>query len=164
MKKHLMIDAFLISMIACIFSYGGFVQLFDSHYMALEYPVEPCCVMRETMEIPESQVIVQSDRELVLKTARLIANLHEYEPNVYDCSEFSRDLRAQLYSIGIKSRVIFTKVNCEAPGWDRELCYMYDGKHEFVHVPHIDMYIEATAGIEIAHSELLSVYGYVEPE
>ncbi len=162
MNKYFVSSVFLWSLIFCIPGYFVFAGVFDSHYMSYEEPVSHCCAIKVTRDIPESQVIVVSDKQLALDQARIIA-MREYVINRYDCDEFSWDLRAQLYSIGIKSKVVYGKVNCSAPSWAPE-CEEYGGSHAWLYIPILDMYIEATTGDEIPKENLLSVYGYVEPK
>ncbi len=80
---------------------------------------------------------------------------HTYVVDVYDCSEFSRDLAAALRSSGWKARPYTVTVDCGSGLFGPE-CQQQKNNHMIVHVR--DVYIEATTG-EVISPKDYKAYG-----
>jgi hypothetical protein len=76
-----------------------------------------------------------------------VAEATEYVVDVYDCTEFSRDLAKELQLKGYKAKAILTTVDCSSESWvTSPTCYQRKNNHMIVEV---SKYIEATRGFEI---------------
>lgn len=93
------------------------------------------------------------------KLQRIIKNVskaHEYEADVYDCTEFSEALTERLRDRGWKASVEFVRVDCDTDYWSGTTCEEYDGAHNIVRLD--ELYIEAVSGRIIMPHEY-DVYG-----
>jgi len=79
----------------------------------------------------------------------------EYQPNIYDCTEFSQELVNRLKSRGWKAKTKLVTVECDSDYWDKD-CEQFRYNHMIVQVD--KLYIEATTG-EIIPPEDYIYYG-----
>ena len=82
------------------------------------------------------------DKPIYVSVAEYIANRQEYELNVYDCTEFSRDLALGLRELKIKADVIQGYYYDNGDG----NCSIDNCKHDWVCLPDQDVCIEAVHG------------------
>jgi len=78
------------------------------------------------------------------RAVKHIANANEYQVDVYDCTEFSRDLTDKLNGYGWDAEQTQVVVDCDFEWFDTETCEQFDGRHDIVKVK--EVYIEATSG------------------
>jgi len=85
---------------------------------------------------------------IFLKTVQDVSNEREYEIDVYDCTEFAKELSRRLSNLGFDSEDMHTNIDCSAwefsDDYTYEDCLEIDGGHRIVKLE--EVYIEATSG------------------
>jgi hypothetical protein len=87
--------------------------------------------------------IKEYERSQVEWLAFTMANSKEYILDVYDCTEFSRDLANELKKLGYDAETILVTVDCDSGLFDKSTCRDYKNNHEIVRIV---QYLEATKG------------------
>lgn len=72
------------------------------------------------------------------------SNARPYEVNVYDCTEFSKNLAHDLNELNWSAEDVYVKVNCSSGLFEMSSCLNSSGGHRIVKVD--DVWIEATSG------------------
>lgn len=111
-------------------------------------------IYKESKKVEWENTYLQPD--VFKETAVRIAKATEYEMDVYDCTEFSRDLAHDLKRQGWDADSQFTITDCESGLFEKTSCEKYDGGHQIVKVRRI--YIEAVSG-NIIHPDDYKAYG-----
>lgn len=125
---------------------------------------EPVVVVQEV-----TAVKIPDKKDLVLLYAQDFASQKEYVEDVYDCTEFSRDIKELLdskFGDSIKVERIEQVVNCSYTDiWVADNCKKYNGLHEFLYIILDDgtnpFYLESIRGIEIT-KDMYKYYNLVE--
>jgi len=137
-----------------LLSVALFASLSIQFYQRPECP-EPNCPQPEvnlncpTPACPEPDVTTNCptcpERSVLKKIITNMKQEHDYELNVYDCTEFSRELSGRLNDKGFDARSEMVRVNCSSPEWSHwQDCEENGGKHQIVVVDNV--YIESTSG------------------
>jgi hypothetical protein len=79
--------------------------------------------------------------------AHKVATANEYVLNVYDCSEFSRDLAKEFKDKGYDAKQVIVTTDCDSPTWNESI-YCGDWKNNHA-ITQVTLYYEATTGARI---------------
>jgi len=90
-------------------------------------------------------------KDIFSRISQDVANEIEYELNVYDCTEFAKELSRRLINLGFDSEDVYTQIDCDEWNFSdikmEEECKKIDGGHRIVEVKNV--FIEATTGFVI---------------
>jgi len=116
-------------------------QLFRDYYVYTSQKEQETKKIRDEMQIYRAYLYNSSVFQRILLEE---AVAHNYVPNEYDCTEFSKAVIARLRLEGWAAELVHTKVNCSSGYFNEEVCEQFGGWHDFVRVNAV--YIEATSG------------------
>ena len=108
------------------------------------------------LQVENKYLINNKNASMFKKIITDIAQAHEYELNVYDCTEFSTDLNKKLKNYGWDSNTEIVVVDCDSGMFEKEICKEYGGRHMIVKIE--DVYVEATSGNIISPDDY-KIYG-----
>lgn len=114
-----------------------------------------CYADRDDMRMELRQERAYNNDTILERVMYQAANVREYEADVYDCTEFSRDLSSRLQKMGWDANTEAVRVDCSTEGWG-ETCEDSQGRHMIVRLD--ELYLEATSG-QIIRPDQYDAYG-----
>jgi hypothetical protein len=141
--------------------YSNIVQLQQERITNAELDAQKCYIDKSYYEknLNDTKSELQSKSQCVIKEvkkiniheldiiAEQVANAKEYILDVYDCTEFSRDLAKAFNDAGYNARQVLVTVDCDSPTWNTsEYCFNWKNNHA---ITEVTIYYEATRGWHI---------------
>ena len=142
--KHQMIDtidSFIDSSNLCM-------KLLNDSYDKYETGYGNLILNKQNKINIELDKIKRQQEDLFWGIANDVATEIEYEIDVYDCTEFAKELRRRINNLGFNSKDIHTNIECSnwefSDDYTEEDCLGSKGGHRIVRLE--ELYIEATSG------------------
>jgi len=97
---------------------------------------------------PNISISYQKESDPFFRVINQNANARPYEIDIYDCTEFAKNVAHDLNKLGWEAEDIHVDVNCSSGLFENISCQKYGGGHRIVKVN--DVWIETTSGHVIA--------------
>jgi len=97
---------------------------------------------------PNISIKYQKESDPFFRVINQNANARPYEIDIYDCTEFAKNVAHDLNELGWEAEDIHVVADCESGLFEKTSCEKYDGGHRIVRVDKI--YVEAVSGHIIA--------------